>query len=354
MDAVPRVSALRPRVHFAPRTGRVGDLFGVLRLAGQYHVFYEHRPDPPLADGPGGWGWAVSDDLVLWTERSVAPPPVEPRCGTVVAGPDGPMIFSARDGKVVRAVAAPDLSGWRAGTAELSIDTSPDVRDPFVWWAGDEWRMMVAARGTIQQYHSADLLTWEHDGVLIAGGEDWSCPRFFPLDGHWVLLVTTATGEVAYAIGGYDGREFTARGWGVFGRGCLGPAVTFVDAAGRRCALARLGESAAPPGSAWAGTLSLPWILSVREERLIATPHPHLDRYLINGASGLTAAGGEVRDNGELILSMPPGGETLVLADADIIEVIVEGVSGFGVARRAAPGPAGIRVARFGGAKKVR
>ncbi len=44
---------------------------------------------------------------------------------------------------------------------------------------------------------------------------------------------------------------------------------------------------------------------------------------------------------------MPAGGETLVLSDADIVEVAVEGVSGFGAARRPGPGTAGIRVARF-------
>ncbi|MEV6305575.1 glycoside hydrolase family 32 protein [Actinoplanes sp. NPDC051861] len=346
MEPAPRVPGLRPRVHFAPRTGRVGDVFGVLPVGGQYHVFYEHRPDPPVADGVSGWGYAVSEDLVLWTEQGVVPPALEPRCGTVVAGPSGPMIFSARAGQVRRAVAGADLAGWHVEPVAL-LPSAAEARDPFVWWTGDEWRMLVAAGGDVLQYHSADLVTWEHDGILISVSGDWGCPRFFALDGSWVLIVSTGTG-LAYAIGDYDGREFTARARGVFGRGHLGPAATFADAAGRRCVLARLGEEAAPPGSAWAGTLSLPWILTVRGDRLIATPHPHLDRYLINGATGLSASGGEVRDNGEVILRMPAGGETLVLADADIVEVIVEGVSGLGVARRVATGPAGVRVARFG------
>ncbi|MEU8244229.1 hypothetical protein AB0C07_38745 [Actinoplanes missouriensis] len=159
-------------------------------------------------------------------------------------------------------------------------------------------------------------------------------PQLFPLDGVWVLLA-----DDSYAVGDYDGSTFTPQSRGVFGRGRLGRVVTFADAAGRRCALARL------PGPA--GTFSLPWVLSVRGQTLLATPHPHLDPYLTSGITGLTATGGEVRDNGELILRMPAGGETLVVTDADIVEVTVEGVSGVGAARRRIPGFAGVRVARF-------
>ncbi|MEU4561940.1 hypothetical protein AB0F72_26450 [Actinoplanes sp. NPDC023936] len=159
-------------------------------------------------------------------------------------------------------------------------------------------------------------------------------PQLFPLDGVWVLLA-----DASYAVGDYDGRTFTPQTRGVFGRGRLGRVVTFADAAGRRCALAQL------PGPA--GAFSLPWVLSVRARTLLATPHPHLDPYLTSGATGLTATGGEVRDNGELILRMPAGGETLVVTDADIVEVTVEGVSGVGAARRSIAGFSGVRVARF-------
>ncbi len=101
--------------------------------------------------------------------------------------------------------------------------------------------------------------------------------------------------------------------------------------------MARVGES----------SCSVPWILSLRDERLVATPHPHLDRYLVNGVTGLTASGGEVRDHGDVILRMPTGGETMVLADADLVEVTVEGVSGLGAARRAFPGDPGAHIARL-------
>ncbi|BEL02789.1 hypothetical protein Q0Z83_009800 [Actinoplanes sichuanensis] len=341
MERVPR-----PRLHFTPRAGRVGDLFGVLASGGGYQVFYEH-----LSGDATAWGRATSDDLIIWTEQEAGPPTGEDaaRCGTVVTGPDGPVLFhTLTGGGVARATPTPGFAGWQRDPSGPLLGGPPsgvtEMSDPYVWWAGSGWRMLLAGTlrgGTagILQYHSGDLLNWAYDGVIVFRDRTtWGCPRLFPLDGSWVLLLTAGR-ELTYGIGNYDGMHFTARAWGTFGRGDVGPMVTFVDASGRRCALARLG---AP------GTLSLPWVLSVRDDRLIATPHPNLDPYLISGATGLTAAGGEVRDHGDLILTMPAGGETTLFADADIVEVTVEGVSGLGVARRTGPTVPGVRFARFG------
>ncbi|GIE35785.1 hypothetical protein Ait01nite_088300 [Actinoplanes italicus] len=361
----------RPRVHFTPRAGHVGELFGVLTSGGTYQVFYEY-----LSGHDPAWGCAVSDDLIIWTEQAAGSPPVDgsARCGTVVAGPDGPVLFHTLDGGGVGRAVAPAGTATAVWHAEPSgpllggpPSGSTEIRDPFVFWAGSNWRMLLGASlhgggAGVLQYHSADLLNWSYDGVIVSrDGASWGCPRLFPLNGSWVLLLSSgSSAELIYGIGNYDGMHFTARAWGAFGHGHFGPAVTFVDTAGRRCALARLGEDEAAAGqagpgqagagSAWAGSLSLPWVLSVRDDRLIATPHPNLDPYLISGAAGLTAAGGEVRDHGDLILTMPAGGETVLFADADIVEVTVEGVSGLGVARRTGPTAPGVRFARFGGA----
>ncbi|WP_433824852.1 hypothetical protein ACQP2E_22190 [Actinoplanes sp. CA-015351] len=309
-----------PRLHFAPRDGEIGEIYGVLRSGGRYQVFYEQAP--------GGLGQASSDDLVIWWEQPSPGALGDAGCGSVV---DGPALFFTRTpGVIVRATAATGSAGW---TTDQVLAVDPDLRDPYVWRAGDEWRMLLAGADRIAQYRSTDQLAWDFVSDLVAW-DGARCPRLFPLDGAWVLLVAGS-----YAVGTYDGRVFTAASQGVFGRGRLGPVVTFADAAGRRCALAHL--------TGQASAFSLPWVLSVRGQRLVATPHPHLDPYLTSGAAGLTAAGGEVRDNGELILSMPAGGETLVLADADIVEVTVEGVSGLGVARRSVPGLSGLRIGRL-------
>ncbi|MEV6343697.1 hypothetical protein [Actinoplanes sp. NPDC051851] len=328
-------AGVRPRLHFLPRDGWVGDLFGVLRVEGRYHLFYEHRSGNGT---PGGWGRAVSDDLVIWREQPVvAAPGAGPRwCGSVVDGVRGPVLFFGRTGEgVFKAEAASGLGGWSTGPDAV---IAGELGDPYVFGDGDGgWRMIVAGAGGVLQYRSVDLESWDYDGVLVER-DGASCPRLFPLAGAWVLLL--GNGDVIeYAVGDYDGRTFTPLGWDVFGRGDLGPAATFVDDGGRRVVLARLGSDE--------GTLSVPWILSVHGGRLLATPHPHLDRYLISGISGLSAARGEVRDHGEVILRMPVGGETLVLADAGIVEVTVEGVSGLGAASRVVPGDPGAHIARF-------
>ncbi|GLY06486.1 MULTISPECIES: hypothetical protein [Actinoplanes] len=180
---------------------------------------------------------------------------------------------------------------------------------------------------------SDDLVLWTETGEA---GEAPAGQRFFPLGPDWVDLRPDADGRIGFGIGGYDGSVFTARARGVFGWGGVGMPVTFADAAGRRCLVAGVG-----------GSVSLPWVLSVRDDRLLAAPHPHLDRYLITGAAGLTVAGGEIRDHGEVILRMPAGGETVVLADGDIVEAAVEGVSGLGAARRRGPATPGARMMRF-------
>ena len=54
-----------PRLHFSPRAGRVGEIYGVTREDGRYRLYYS------IAGG-GGLGQAVSDDLVIWWEQPVA------------------------------------------------------------------------------------------------------------------------------------------------------------------------------------------------------------------------------------------------------------------------------------------
>ena len=116
---------------------------------------------------------------------------------------------------------------------------------------------------------------WRPDGVLVEpepgrpgpGGTVWECPQLFPLDGAWVLIVSVwdeGPGGVACAVGDYDGRRFTARSWQ---RLAADPAAT-----PRRPSPTRRAGGAPSPGcrrpapcdGAWAGALSVPWLLGLR------------------------------------------------------------------------------------------
>jgi len=175
----------------------------------------------------------------------------------------------------------------------------------------------------------------------------WECPQFFELDGAWVLIVSARHG-VRYALGDYDGRVFTARTWGDFGRGQIYATTTFptrraplrhlVAARARRPAAARL---------ALVGGAQPAVVLSVRDDRLLASPHPHLDEYLVDGGSTLRVEGGRLLDGGDVLLDLPPGGEVTAIVDADLVEVAVEGVSGLAAVRRRDDGDKGVRLLRF-------
>lgn len=340
MTADPRP---RPRLHFTPRTGWLNDPHGIVHTGGRYHLFFQYNPVATSWAAAISWGHATSADLVTWTEEPVALVPEEGEAGcwsgdVVLSDTGVPTLFytrvpaggDPRRGQIVRAVGDPALTGWRRDPAPVIAELPGDVvelRDPYVWRAADGWRMVVGAQrpgdvAAIVQYRSDDLRYWSYDGVVAerpqsatggrATGAMWECPQLFPLDGTWVLLVSTiAHGRpagVAYALGDYDGRRFTPQVWGDFGHGDLMYAsTTFTDVAGRRCVMSWLREAHDVTGSPWAGAISLPWVLRVRGDLLLARPHPNLAAY-----TDVTAA---------------------EFTDTDIVESIPDGAAGIRVTR---------------------
>jgi beta-fructofuranosidase len=146
-----------------------------------------------------------------------------------------------------------------------------------------------SATGTpsVLQFSSPDLRRWVEDGVLAETGDDgagpggavWECPQLFRLDGAWVLLVSVwdeVPGGVACAVGDHDGVRFTARSWHRLAGDPLYATTTFDDAAGRRCAMSWV-QDAGPAEGAWAGTLTVPWLLSRDGDRVGVRPHPDVD-----------------------------------------------------------------------------
>jgi beta-fructofuranosidase len=368
VDPTPRP---RPRLHFTPRSGWLNDPHGVVHVAGRYHLFFQHNPAATSWGAAIHWGHATSADLLSWTEQPAALTPVagEEGCwsgSVLVPGGAAPVLFYTRvpvgggpaRAQVVRALGSPDLGTWRRDPAEPVIAAAPagvaELRDPSVWRAADGWRMLLGARlddgsGAAVQYRSADLRTWVYDGVVAQRpGEMWECPHLFLLDGVWVLLFSVlrdgAGQGVDYALGDYDGLRFTARTWGRFSHGATAYATTtFLDAGGRRCALSWLREAGAVT-SAWAGALSLPWVLSVAGDRLLAVPHPHLESDAVTVHAPGRAVLGEVTVEagpdavtlsaaGEVLLRMPGGPAARVIVDAGLVVVVVAGVGGIGAAR---------------------
>jgi beta-fructofuranosidase len=319
------VTQQRPRLHFTARRGWINDPIGLTYRHGTYHVFFQYLPGQTTWSPSCHWGHATSADLLRWTECPVALAPAkgEDGCwsGCVVAptdGSDAAMFYTSVSppdhqlGSVRRARPVDDTwLHWRADgdpVAELPAHVKGvRMRDPFVFADGSGWRMLVGAglldgMAAALTYFSADLRSWRYDGVLAQRSTDdtepvwtgtmWECPQLFSLGDRHILLVSVWDADVlhyvAYGIGDYRGGRFEADTWR---RLTYGPshyaATSFLDTTGRRGMLTWLREVDDPNGT-WAGALSLPMLLSVDRvgadrvsggrNRLVATPHPNLDR----------------------------------------------------------------------------
>lgn len=301
----------RPRLHFTAQEGWINDPLGLTFHGGRYHLFFQYVPGQ-VEWGPNQrWGHATSPDLLEWTE---AAPALEPGdgddgcwSGSIVVDDDGGAhlfytTVTLSDLQIGRArVAYPADASWATWTkgdvvAEVPGDLDVAVyRDPYVFRDGETWRMLVGAGladGTPTAYvHSSpDLAHWTFDGELarrspeerdpVWTGRVWECPQLFPLDGRHVLTISVWQPFIphyeAYAIGTYADGRFEAETWG---RLSYGPSYyagsAYADADGRRGLVYWL-RRVDDEGGRWASATSLPHVLALRGDRLVAAPHPAL------------------------------------------------------------------------------
>lgn len=237
----------RPRDHFTPRRGWLNDPNGLVHHDGEWHLFFQHRPDA-LVHGPMSWGHAVSRDLLDWTELPVALSATETEhmwSGSVVhdsgntsglgAGATGPLVALHTSVDPVGLGQAQSLAWstdrgrtWTAYAGNPVLDIgSTAFRDPQVLRHGDGWLMVLvlADERTVELYRSPDLLHWEHAssfGPAGSGEGVWECPALVrvPIEGTdetaVVLLVSVLGGApsggsgMQYFVGELHGEQFRA------------------------------------------------------------------------------------------------------------------------------------------------
>jgi beta-fructofuranosidase len=358
----------RPGYHFTVPAGWINDPLGVTWHetpdGGRYELFYQSNPEAPVWTPACRWGQATSADLVRWRDPRTAlePGPAEVGCwsGSVVVDQGHPVlvytsVLAATDlGRI--SIAHGDAS-WRHWVPDpggpVIAAPRPDqgyahVRDPFVWRDGDLWRMAIGAgrtdgRPAVLQYSSADLRAWQPDGVLAEpepgregpGGAVWECPQLFPLDGAWVLIVSVwddGPRGVACAVGDYDGRHFTVRSWQRLADDPFYATTAFVDAGGRRCAFSWV-RDVGGSGAAWAGALSVPWLLALEGDRVTVAPHPDVDS--LRTAAPVIGDPGRavpVGRHADVLLRADPAGRplevTLEAPDRRLLAVTADPVAG--------------------------
>ncbi len=220
----------------------MNDPNGLVRFGGRWHLFYqksEIAPDYRII----GWGHAVSDDLLRWTDLGMAIPPdpdghaysgsVVPRDTSLLA------LFTRHDPATGRqtqhgATSDDDGTSWRADPGLLLDKGLTRFRDPFVVRWGDGWRMLVvkpidwhdwrSGRSRIAVYASDDLADWRALGDLGPvgfEGEMFEVPVLLELPvpdeaPRWVLIVSIldrsgdgVSGRTIYWTGDFDGARFS-------------------------------------------------------------------------------------------------------------------------------------------------
>jgi beta-fructofuranosidase len=164
---------------------------------------------------------------------------------------------------------------------------------------------------TALSYRSSDLGTWDYEGIALQRsthevdpvwmGALWECPQIIEVDGRHVMVSSVWDDDVlhyaGYAIGRYADGVFTAESWGrlTYGPSYYAPSF-FRDADGRPC-LTFWMRGVADLEAGWASAHSVPHVLTLHGDTLIAAPHPDLDAYRNGSADGgrLPGLAGDIR-----------------------------------------------------------
>ena len=320
---------MRPILHFTAQTGWINDPHAITYRNGMYHLFYQYVPESTVWALNCHWGHAVGHNLFDLTSLPVALAPDDSDdgiwTGSLVTDATGHgYIFytsvAHHDVGVGRIrVATPEDEAWVIWKKGPVVADAPDgldivvYRDPFVFRDEESWHMFVGAglgdgRACALSYVSQDLHSWTYEGIAaqrstneknpVWMGTLWECPQLFELDGRHVIVSSVWDDDVlyyaGYGIGTWTDGHFTAETWGqlTFGSSYYAPSF-FRDADGRPClSLWMRGIQDAEAG--WSSAHSVPYVLRLQDNRLVATPHPELNRYhgqrVENGQAVLGAA----------------------------------------------------------------
>jgi beta-fructofuranosidase len=304
----------RPQFHFTAHTGWINDPHGITHRDGRYEVFFQHVPGSTTWGPNCHWGHASGADLFSLQELPVALAPGEGDDGIWT----GSLVTddSGRGRIFYTSTVAPELGmgrvrvafqddddwiGWRKGGVVAEAPAELDVavfRDPFILRDGPVWRMFVGASladgsGAALSYVSEDLDAWRYVGIAaerpsaerdpIWMGALWECPQFIDLEGRHAMVTSVWEADVlhyaAYGVGDFEDGRFSADTWGRLTYGPSYYAPTFFrDADGRPCLMFWM-RGVADVAAGWASALSVPHLLTREADRLVATPHPDLERY---------------------------------------------------------------------------
>ena len=322
-----------PRYHIAAPFGWCNDPNGMCFYKGQYHFFYQHYPYAPQW-GPMHWGHAVSDDLAYWKHLPIA---LKPDAPYEVGG--GCFSGSAieRDGRLwlmyTGHISATDEEREATGYSHIEMqclaytddgvhfkkyEINPviedihedeifvsDIRDPKIWIHDGEYYAVLGSRtpdqlrGQVLLFKSNDLIHWSLISIAARSedglGRMWECPNFAKIDGHDVLVFSPMEldmdtgkffqdkaagvfiGKLDYKTGNFEHGDFQYldKGYDFYA-----PQVMETPD-GRTIMIGWLNMWGMPMPEAedgWAGQMTIPRELHVRDGKIFSTPARELEK----------------------------------------------------------------------------
>ena len=300
----------RPQYHLIAPCYYMNDPNGPLCWKGKVHLFYQYNPNAAVSASKH-WAHAVSDDFVHWKHLPIALAPTP-------GGPDQDGVFTGSvvvDGGVPTAVFTgvrpevqmiataldDNLIHWQKYKGNPVVAAPPSglsvtgFRDPCVWREGNQWMIAVGSGivgkgGAALLYSSSDLRHWTYLHSLYTGrietdGPMWNCPDFFPLGGKHILNVSIGGGRqyggTPYWIGTYQNQLFQPESRFDRDLGCSYAPKTMLDGRNRRISFTWLREKRtreAQIEAGWSGVMSIPRLLTLKDEELHIEPIPELQQ----------------------------------------------------------------------------
>lgn len=306
-EASSRNELYRPQIHYTPAKNWINDPNGMVYADGVYHLYYQYNPQGH-GWGNMSWGHATSEDLVHWSEKSVAM--VRNEWGDIFSGSavvdkdnvagfgkNAILAFYTASGERQQQCLAYSTNGGMTfsqyeGNPVIKNTELPDFRDPKVFWHEEshKWIMCLALGWSckIEFWGSENLKDWQKLSTFTSSSArsnigQWECPDLFrlPYGGgeKWVLIVSNNPGGpvggsgTEYFVGDFDGTAFTAMEldyplWLDYGADNYA-GVTWSDMPdGRRVMIGWMNNwnyADAVPASPWCSAMTLPRELSLKE-----------------------------------------------------------------------------------------
>ncbi len=333
----------RPRYHLMPPEGFFNDANGALFWNGRYHMFYLAREPIPHPEKPGEEWWAAvwdhmsSRDLVHWVHH---PPAVRPKQdgstpkgiysgGAIKNAPRPTLIYHVPgQGTCISVAEDDDLINWKELPENPVIPPHTDddefiVFDPAGWYEDGTYYAIIGNKNKRPGYEgdctslfkSKDMINWEYQGPFYKSsrewtleGEDAACPDFYPIGDKHMLLMhdhRPYRNVTHYYLGTYKDERFLPEKYGKMSwiGGQLSGPESLIDDKGRNIFFGWMADFRKGVSSlygyqrgyewsveqgknlpyAWASVVSLPRVMSLREDGTLGiAPAPEFESLRLN------------------------------------------------------------------------